>query len=383
MKNNAETSIEKPLHNVKIITFNQAYVAPTYTWNKAHHFVEWGHDNKYPHYLLNLYNFYGSTTHKAAINKKVRLSTGYGLKPILNEGLRQFVKKNKLEKVLRKCDVDFEIFNSYCFEIIWSNDGSTFDINYIPVHKIRRGIEDEEIDFPHYLYSKNWDEYKKPEYKPEVLRKFDPSIRTGRQLYYYIEPNPQQEDLYPIATYTTGINWVELDYEISKFHLNQIKQGFQPSFILNFATGIPTIEEQDDFHRDFKRNYAGTGNGGKIIITYSEGSEQAPTLTPIQLNDSDERFIMLRDMVETNIVASHEIPPQLVILTPGKLGSTDERKELLAEFQDYYITPRQEQLEEGFNEVISLLGYGEEIQLNTYLDVKQDAIIDNPQEITQ
>lgn len=370
MENNLEIEGMSPKKTFKIFTFNAAYVAPEYKWNKNHHFVEWGSDNMYPRYLLNLYNNYGSTTHKSAVNKKVRLSTGYGLKPILNEGLKQFVDKNKLDRILNRCDVDFEIFNGFCFEIIWNNEGSSFDVNYVPIHKVRRGIETDEIDFPHYLYSKDWEHYKKDDYKPEIIRKFDPSIRSGRQLYYYIEPNPQQDDIYPIPGYSTTINWIELDYEISKFHLNQVKQGFQPSFILNFGTGIPSVEEQDDFYRDFKRNYAGSDNGGKIIITYSEGQEQAPQLTPIQLNDSDERFIMLRDMVETNIVAGHEIPPQLVILTPGKLGSTSERQDLLQEFQDYYISTRQTQIEEAFNEVVRTLGYNEELILNTYQDVQ-------------
>jgi len=356
---------------VKVFNFNAAYVAPEYKWNKSHHFVEWGSDNKYPEYLLKLYNYYGSTTHKSIINKKVRLSSGYGLKSILNPQLKDFVDKNKLDRVISKCDVDFEIYNGFCFEIVWNNEGSSFDVHYVPLHKIRRGLEDKEIDFPHFLYSKDWDQYKKDEYHPEVIREFDPNIRTGRQLFYYIESNPQQDELYPISNYTTGINYIELDYEISKFHLNQVKQGFQPSFILNFGTGIPSVEEMDDFYRDFKRNYAGTDNGGKIIITYSEGQDQAPQLTPIQLNDSDERFIMLQDMVEKNIVMSHEIPPQLVVLTPGKLGSTDERKELLNEFQQYYISPRQQQLEWAFNDVIDVLGYSEKLVLKTYKDDQQ------------
>jgi hypothetical protein len=114
------------------------------------------------------------------------------------------------------------------------------------------------------------------------------------------------------------------------------------------------------------RNYSSAQNAGKIIITYSEGQEQAPQLTPIQLNDSDERFIMLQDMVEKNIVMGHEIPPQLVVLTPGKLGSTTERQELLAEFQSYYITPRQQQLEEVINLTLSPLNFTSEIVLNTY-----------------
>ena len=141
MEDKIETGIVSPKKTFKVFTFNEAFVAPEYKWNLNHHFVEWGVNNLYPRYLLNLYNFYGSTTHKSAINKKVRLSTGYGLKPILNESLRAFVDRNRLEEVMKRCDVDFEIFNGFCFEVIWNNEGSSFDVNYVPLHKIRRGIE--------------------------------------------------------------------------------------------------------------------------------------------------------------------------------------------------------------------------------------------------
>jgi hypothetical protein len=352
----------------KVFNFGKEYLAPEYKFDAKDGFIHWGIDNQYPQYLLNLYNHYGSPTHKSIINKKSRLTTGYGLRNIVDTQLQNFVDKNKLEKVLRQCEIDFEIFNGFCFEIIWNNEGSDFTIHYMPFTKIRKGIENKEIDYPHFWYSKNWNEIKKEEYKPTMIRRFNPDIRQGKQLFYYIEPNPQQDEIYPIPNYSTTINWIELDYEISKFHLNQVKQGFAPSFILNFSTGIPSIEEMDEYYRDFKRNYQGAENSGKIIITYSEGQEQKPELIPIQLNDSDERFIMLQDMVEKNIVMGHEIPPQLVILTPGKLGSTTERQELLGEFQSYYITTRQSQLEEGFNRVLNLL-FSEDIVLKTYDEV--------------
>jgi len=363
---------EKTKQIFKVFNFGKEYVAPEYKYDGKDGFIHWGRDNHYPQYLLDLYNHYGSTTHKSIINKKTRLTTGYGLKDIIDPRLEEYVKRNKLEKTLRKCEVDFEIFNGFCFEIIWNNEGSEFSIHYMPFNKIRKGIESKEIDYPHFLYSKNWKEFKKEEFKPEIIRKFDPSVRIGKQLYYYIEPNPQQDEIYPIPNYSTTINWIELDYEISKFHLNQVKQGFAPSFILNFSTGIPTIEEMDEYYRDFKRNYEGAENAGKIIITYSEGTDQKHELIPIQLNDSDERFIMLQDMVEKNIVMGHEIPPQLVILTPGKLGSTTERQELLTEFQSYYITTRQEQLEEQFNEVLRTIGFTEDIILKQYDEVSTD-----------
>ena len=109
--------------------------------------------------------------------------------------------------------------------------------------------------------------------EPEMIREFNPYVKQGKQIYYYSEYNPDSDGLYPIVGYSTSVNWIEMDYEISKFHLNQVKQGYSPSFILNFATGIPTEEEQDQFFREFKRNYSGAENSGKIIITYSEGAD--------------------------------------------------------------------------------------------------------------
>ena len=128
----------------------------------------------------------------------------------------------------------------------------------------------------------------------------------------------------------------------------------------------------DEYYRDFRRNYQGSGNSGKVIITYSNGADEKPEITPITLNDSDERFIMLQDMVEKNIVMGHEIPPQLIILTPGKLGSTQERQELLVEFQQYYIEIRQQQMEAQFNYVLSKIGFNEEIRLKKYDEVNVD-----------
>ena len=57
-----------------------------------------------------------------------------------------------------------------------------------------------------------------------------------------------------------------------------------------------------------------------------------------------------------------EIPPQLVVLTPGKLGSTEERTELMNEFQQSYISPRQNILESSLNEILGT----DEIEMKKY-----------------
>jgi hypothetical protein len=382
-------NIEEPNNQkgvpVKLFQFNEAYVAPIYTFQKKgdYHFLSFGADNMYPLFLLSLYNNYGSPLNKAIINKKTKMTAGFGYKEILDPKLKEWAKKNNLERLLLYLAKDFMIYGGFAVEIIWNREGTSFDINYLPIHTLRIGLKETEEEADYYWYSKDWGQYKKEEYKPEYIKRFDPKDRTGRQAIYYIEPNPAATSLYPIPDYSTALNFIDLDYQIGQFHLNQVRQGFAPSFILNFGTGIPTIDEQNQFFREFQRNFKGSENAGKIMITYSDGGDQKPDLIPIQLNDSDDRFILLQEMVEKNITQAHEMPVQLVSFQPGKLGSADERKELMAEFQTYYVAIKQNQMEEAINGVLETIGYTEQIVLNDYTTADKSGVLTRGEEPLQ
>lgn len=370
---------------VKVFHFNEAYVAPIYTYQKKgdYHFLSFGADNMYPLFLLELYNNYGSPLNKAIINKKTKMTAGFGYKDILDPKLKEWAKRNNLERKLLYLAKDFMIYGGFALEIIWNREGTSFEIDYLPIHTLRIGLKEDENEPDYYWYSEDWGQYKKEEYKPEYIKRFDPKDRTGRQAIYYIDPNPAATSLYPIPDYSTAINFIDLDYQIGKFHLNQVRQGFAPSFILNFATGIPTIDEQNQFFREFQRNFKGAENAGKIMITYSDGGEQKPELIPIQLNDSDDRFILLQEMVEKNITQAHEMPVQLVSFQPGRLGSSDERKELMAEFQTYYIAIKQNQIEEALNGILFEIGFTEEIILNDYTTADKSGVLTRNEEPLQ
>jgi hypothetical protein len=371
---------------VKIFTFNEAYIPPIYKFEKKgeYHFITFGSDNLYPVFLLEMYNNFGSPLNKAIINKKTKMSTGFGYKPILNPQLKEWARKNNLERLFLYISKDFEIYNGFAMEVIWNNGGTSFDLKYLPIHTLRIGLKETEEEDDYFWYSKDWANIKKEENKPEYIKKFDPNDKRGRQVIYYIEPNPAMTHLYPIPNYSTAINYIDLDYQIGKWHLNQVRQGFAPSFILNFATGVPTQDEQNQFYREFQRNYKGADGAGKIILTYSDGGDAKPDLIPINTNNSDEKFIMLQDMVEKNITQAHEMPVQLVSFQPGKLGSSEERKELMAEFQTYYIAIRQNQLEEAINGLLETIGYEEKIVLKNYISADISGVLtDNTQEPIQ
>ena len=228
-----------------------------------------------------------------------------------------------------------------------------------------------------------WADFRKKENEPQYIKRYDPSIRNEKTLYYYTEPNANGFDFYPQPSYSTALNYISLDYEIGQFHKNSLAQGFQPSFMLYFGTSVPEKEEQDLFYREFMKNFQGSKNAGKIMLSWGAGQDERPEMIKLDHNVGDERFILLRETIEQAICQAGETPPQLVLLSPGSLGSQDERKELLAEFQLYYIEDRQKQLEKCVNSILKDMGFTEKVELKTYMntEVAQLTIQENNQNI--
>lgn len=346
---------EKPIKMIKVFNFSHSIELPVNSIDARGTYVKWGKKDEFAQELLSLYNRNGSSTHKAIINKKVRLIQGAGW-----NGDSNF----DLDELTERCATDLEIFGGYAIEVIYSRDHTQVtSFKHISFHKIRTAVEADG-----YFYSNDWANKSKKMNEPQFIPAYNGS-KSGRQLFVYKKYNPEAE-YYPIPSYSLALNWIRLDNEISKFHLNSVKNQFSPSFLLNFSTGIPTEEEQDQIFRDIQRNYTDTDNANKIIITFSEGKEQAPEITTIDMNSTDERFIMLYDQLKEQIATASEIPLQMVLLVPGKLGSSAERKELLDEFQKSYVGPVQRKIEKQFRDLLmddslELLPYngeGDEIQ---------------------
>jgi len=69
---------------------------------------------------------------------------------VVNVELAEFLKVNKMNHEVRKAALDYEIFNSFAFEIIYTNGGELSSVKHIPVHKLRVGIETDELNFPYF-----------------------------------------------------------------------------------------------------------------------------------------------------------------------------------------------------------------------------------------
>jgi hypothetical protein len=262
-------------------------------------------------------------------------------------------------------DFDFEIMNGFALLVKWNLDGTRVAaVDWMPYHKCRLAPDERTI-----LVSKDWENVRRTENKPVEYCRFDPvkAKEFPTQIFYFVLETNGVE-YYPLPYYSSTLTWIELDYEVGNFHLSSVRNGFMPGFILNFATGIPTMEEMESAYKEFERKYTGSENAGKFILTFSEGADQKPELIPINLNDSDERFLLLhKEMMEEVFIGHSVTDPQLFgVRVAGELGGKDQLLQNLAIFQSTYITNRQRILQKQLNKLSFYAGVVEPIEFNKY-----------------
>lgn len=352
----------------RILNFTNNVSKPTFKEARNGDYIEYGSDNAYPQYLLDVFHN-KSNKHKAIISKKVDMTTGNGFIAPETEGLKRFIANpysNKdLEYIAQRVNYDYEIHNGFAMFVRWNNEGTKIAaVDWLPYHKCRLSTDEKSI-----LVSKDWTNIRKKANRPVTYPRFNPltAAKEPVQVMYYIE-EANGLDYYPLPYYSSTLNWIELDYEISNFHLNSVRNGFSAGFILNFATGIPTDEEMDAAYKSFNRKYSGTTNAGKFILTFSEGQDQKPELVPIELNSSDERFMLLHKEMLTEILIGHSVTSPMLfgVRTEGQLGGRNEILEALAIFQSTYVKSKQKTIEKAFNKLAKFSGAEEELILDKY-----------------
>lgn len=363
-------SENKNTNKIKILNFGIKSELPQFKINRNNKWINYGDDNLYPQYLLDVFNN-RSNKHKAIINKKVDMEVGNGI-DVTSQALKKVVQNKfselNLEEISTRIAFDNEIMGGFSLLLRWNSDGSKIvAIDYIPFHKCRLSPDEDKI-----LVSKDWANVRRQENAPTEYAIYNPlKAKEDKKQIYYFTNYTNGIDYYPLPYYSSTLNWIELDYEISNFHLNSVRNGFMPGFLLNFATGIPGVDEMDAAYKEFERKYTGSDNAGKFILTFSNGTEEAPNLEPIQMNDSDDRFLMLQKQVSEEIFVAHSVTnPQLFgIRVPGELGGKDELLESLAIFQSTYVSGKQKVIEDQLNKIL------------LFTDAKDDKIIFKDYEI--
>ena len=320
-------------------------VLPVFKENKAKGYVTFGADNLYPEFLIELFN--KSPKHNAIVSSKASYVAGIGTK-IDGQNTVDIAKAEAkckainayetLDEVKNKIAYDFELFNGFALEIIWNKAKTAIaEIYHLPFKNIRKGLEGD------YVYCADWTDKKAEQihYQP-----FNSTTRESKSIYYCQYYRPGQGE-YPLPDYVGALKYIEVDTEISNYYLNSIKNGFTAQTHIQLFKGIPTPEEARATARRFKENYQGTDNAGGLIIQYNDPQEKESVISNLQPSDFDKQFDLLNKTVQQEIFVAHKVnsPMLFGVRVEGQLGGRSEMIEAYEMFQQSYIEPRQQKID--------------------------------------
>ena len=348
------------MNKLTTISFSREYQKPVEEKDRQRGFIKWGKKNDYPFFLIEMLQ--GSAWHQGIIKNKTYYIAGGGLETVSGDA-SAFLKNNfsdfDMNEIVQRMTFDFELFGAMAVIGTWNREGSkVVRWEYIAIDAIRM-TEDERI----YFVSDDWSAMQQT---PETTNfrsypALDENNRTGSFILYYKEPAKQakgEKGIYPKAPYYGGITAIQTDVDISKFHMYELQNGFKAGTLINLASGYPeTTEEERKIKEQIKGRTQSVEDAGEIIITFSNGAEEAPTVIPLSGNNLHERYLMTEKSVQQNILVAHSVvAPSLFGIAPTGSFNAAETADLFEIYKKTYVEARQKQIEWMINYMSKLSG---------------------------
>ena len=311
-------------------------------------YVQFGEDNLYPNMLLEKIN--KSSKHNGIILGKVNYIIGNGISYKDNSNQELIPNKNEtINDLLKKVSTDIEIFGGVYLELHYNALGNVGAVYHVPYHKVRTNKDNTQY------YIKDWTQSTRVQ--PEIVAAYNPAVKEGKQIIFYKEYRPGLES-YSYPGYIGALNWIEVDIELSKYHLSTIKNGMFSSKLINFNEGKPSPEEQQVVETKFKKKFTGSENAGGIVLSFSDDPAKAPTVLDLSNTDLDKHFDILNKTTEQQIFAGHQVTSPMLfgIRVEGQLGGRSEMRDAYEIFKNTYVNDKQRSLETLFTEISILFG---------------------------
>jgi len=336
---------------------------PIFVERAGKKWIDYGVDNQWPGFVAGL--FQKSAMNRTAIMSKLDGVIGQGLKTKKEDEnyiLKRANPKESWNDVFEKCALDYLTFGGYAMNIIWANDGETIaEFYHMDFTKVRSGIHVPDIDRPEfYYYSSDWGQYRR--FRPIEYKAFDPACAETHpsQVLYEFDYEPGNL-FYPLPSYAGSLNDIQIDVEVSKFHLSNLANGLNPGLFISMNNGIPDPESRQTIYDEVTMSFRGSENAGKAFIAFSDDADHAPTVTPIE-SANDDYYVNLESRITSRILTGHRITSPLLLGLYHEGGSglgsnKDEIETAYAHFMSTVIKPLQKSMLKTFDTVMYYKGY--------------------------
>ena len=364
------------LHIVNLASYNR----PKISEDKNRDWVDYGEDNDYYSYLIELYT--NSTTNNAIINGVSNMIYGKGLDALdSNRKPNEYAAMRSIfsDSCLRKITLDLKLLGEGSIQVLYK-DKKVVKGEHFPRQTLRAEKCNEDGQIEAYYYYHDWAKLKRSD-KPKRIAAFGFGNGTEPEIKI-IKKYVSGYDYYCPVDYQGGLAYAELESEVSDYLINDVQNGFSGTKVVNFNNGVPDQEKQIQVKNDVMRKLTGA-RGEKVVIAFNNNAESKTTVDDIPLNDAPQHYEYLSNECSNKLIVAHRVtsPLLLGIRTENNgLGSNaDEIKTAALLFDNITIKPYQELICDALDDILAVNG----ISLKLYFKTLQPlAFIETDNAIT-
>ena len=332
-----------------------------------------------------------SPTNQAAIDSCTDLIYGKGVKAKDNQPLEDYLYNLTTDEEIRKITFDYKLFGNAAIQAVFNTDrDKIIGFYHIPVDTLRCEKVDDLGNIPGFYYSPDWNNRAiKPKYIPAFGQN---QYEDDVQIIYFKKYSPGKF-YYGIPDYYSCIQYCAVEEEISNLHVNNIKNNFMPSTIINFNGGVPAVEEQYMVEQSIVNKFAGTTNAGKFILSFNENPEYKTTVEMLRPENLHQQYDFIAEESSRKIMLAHRITSQMLLGIKTATGFSSNADELKTSYEIFYamvINPMQQEIVKQIQAIVEFNGYDAEslyfaplIPFGFLAELMNEAGASNAQEIIE
>lgn len=327
------------------------YVKPVVKEEIGKDWVLNGKNNSFFQDIINYYN--GSPTNAAIINGYTQWIYGKGLTTNGDSEILKLFPKKDVKRIVS----DFKLYGSAAFQVVYSKGRGALrkvtGIYHIPRETIAPNKMNDEGEIETYWYCKNWKDTNKNE--PEPFPAFGTSTEPIE--LYVISPYKAGKMYFSDPDYMAGLQYAQLEEEISNYFINHIQNGLSAGFVINFNNGVPEKEVQQQMEQSIKKKVTGSNAAGNVVISFNNNSDTKTTVEAMPTNTSYKNWESLATEARKQLFVAHGVTSPMLFGIKDNSGLGNNAEELETSSKLLYatvITPFQEQILDAFQEVATV-----------------------------
>ena len=341
-----------------VILEMSSYVRPAIIESMGTKWVLNGEDNSFFQYIIDRYN--GSPTNAALIDAYVDRIYGKGLSIVnadTNASEYGMLLSILNPKEVWKIVADFKMFGSSVLQIRYAKSTKRriakiehLDRKSVGSDKVKKGV------VTGYWISSDWGNVLENE--PKFYPAFGTTEKANIEIYE-IKPYKAGKTYYADPDYLAGLSYANLEEEISNFSINHIQNGLSAGYILNFMDGKPPEEKQEELEARVKRKLTGSNNAGKVILSWNDDPDLAPTVVAIPSNANHEQWQFWADEARQQLLVAHRVTTPMLFGVKDNTGlgnNAGEMREGSKLLHETTIRPKQNQIIQALQEIVAVNG---------------------------